>query len=196
MKKHFALAVLLAAASFAASAGELSYSYIEGGYANVEIDTGDALAGDVDFDGFQIRGSAAVSESFYLHGGYGNVTNDEAGVDIDFSEIQIGVGYRHGLSDRADLITELSYIKQEIDFDGFGSVDADGGRISVGVRGLMADNFEGYVKGSYTDGGDFDGEFSGVVGAQFKFNQTWGLVGEVEAGEDLTKLMVGVRASF
>ena len=196
MKKHFALAMLLAAAPFAASAGELNYNYIEGGYATVEIDTGDAFVGEVDFDGFQIRGSAAVSESFYLHGGYGNVTNDEAGVDIDFSEIQIGLGYRHGLSDRADLITEVSYLTQEIDVDGLGSEDADGGRVSVGVRGLLADNFEGYVKGSYTDGGDFDGDFSGLVGAQFKFNQTWGLVGEAEAGDDVTKLMVGVRASF
>ena len=34
MKKQLALALLLAAAPFAASAGELSYTYVEGGYAN------------------------------------------------------------------------------------------------------------------------------------------------------------------
>lgn len=196
MKKHLALAVALAIAPFAASADGLDYTYVEGGYANVEIDTGDAFAGDVEFDGFQIRGSAAVSESFYLLGGYGNVSNDEFGGDIDFSELQFGLGYRHGLSERADLVTEVSYLRQEIEADGFGSDDAAGGRVSVGLRGLLADNFEGYVKGSYTDGGDFDGDFSGTVGAQFRFTPVWGVVGEIEAGDDVTKALVGVRASF
>lgn len=196
MKKHLALAVALAIAPFAASADGLDYTYVEGGYANVEIDTGDAFAGDVEFDGVQIRGSAAVSESFYLLGGYGSVSNDDAGVDVDFSELQFGLGYRHGLSERADLVTEVSYLRQEIEADGFGSDDAAGGRVSVGLRGLLADNFEGYVKGSYTDGGDFDGDFSGTVGAQFRFTPLWGVVGEIEAGDDVTKALVGVRASF
>ena len=196
MKKHLALAVALAIAPFAASADGLDYTYVEGGYANVEIDTGDALVGDLDFDGVQIRGSAAISESFYLLGGYGNVSNDDYSMDVDFSELQFGLGYRHGLSDRADLVTEVSYLRQEIDFDGFGSEDASGGRVSVGVRGLLADNFEGYVKGSYTDGGDFDGDFSGTIGAQFKFTPVWGVVGEIEAGDDVSKSLVGVRASF
>lgn len=196
MKKHLALAVALAIAPFAASADGLDYTYVEGGYANVEIDTGDAFAGDVEFDGVQIRGSAAVSESFYLLGGYGSVSNDDAGVDVDFSELQFGLGYRHGLSERADLVTEVSYLRQEIEADGFGSDDAAGGRVSVGLRGLLADNFEGYVKGSYTDGGDFDGDFSGTVGAQFRFTPVWGVVGEIEAGDDVTKALVGVRASF
>ncbi|WP_119716934.1 outer membrane beta-barrel protein [Cognatilysobacter tabacisoli] len=195
MKKHLALAVALAIAPFAASADGLDYTYIEGGYANVEIDTGDAFAGDVEFDGVQIRGSAAISESFYLLGGYGNVTNDDFGADIDFNELQFGLGYRHGLSERADLVTEVSYLRQEVDFPG-GSEDTSGGRVSVGVRGLLADNFEGYVKGSYTDGGDFDGDFSGTIGAQFKFTPVWGVVGEIEAGDDVTKYLVGVRASF
>lgn len=196
MKKHLALAVALAIAPFAASADGLDYTYVEGGYANVEIDTGDALVGDLDFDGVQIRGSAAISESFYLLGGYGSVSNDDYSMDVDFTELQFGLGYRHGLSDRADLITEVSYLRQEIDFDGFGSEDASGGRVSVGLRGLLADNFEGYVKGSYTDGGDFDGDFSGTLGAQFKFTPTWGVVGEIEAGDDVSKTLVGVRASF
>lgn len=196
MKKHLALAVALAIAPFAASADGLDYTYVEGGYANVEIDTGDALVGDLDFDGVQIRGSAAISESFYLLGGYGSVSNDDYSMDVDFTELQFGLGYRHGLSDRADLITEVSYLRQEIDFDGFGSEDASGGRVSVGLRGLLADNFEGYVKGSYTDGGDFDGDFSGTIGAQFKFTPVWGVVGEIEAGDDVSKTLVGVRASF
>lgn len=193
MKKQLALALALAVAPFAASAGELSYSYIEGGYARVDLEA-DAI-GDVDFDGFQLRGSAAVSDSIYLFGGYGSVTNDDFGTDIDFSELQLGAGFRHGLSDRADFIGELGYVRQEVEAMGE-SADGAGGRVSAGFRGAFSEHFEGLIKASYTDGGDFEGDFSVTAGAQVKFNPTWGLVGEIEAGEDVTKYMVGVRASF
>lgn len=188
MKKYLALALALAVAPFAASAGELNYTYVEGAFARVDIDDLD------DGDGYQLRGSAAIAENVYLYGGYGSV--DANNYDADFSETQLGVGYRHALSERADFIAELGYIGQELDITGLGSASADGGRVSAGFRGLMADNFEAWVKGGYTDGGDFDGDFSGTVGAQLTFNRTWGLVGEIEAGQDITKYMVGVRASF
>ena len=192
MKKSLVLAALLAAAPFAATAGELSYNYVELGYANVDVDVEGT---DIDFDGFQLRGSAAVAENIYLFGGYGSVTNDEFGADIDFDELQLGVGFRHALSPRADFIGELGYIAQEVSTQGF-SEDSNGARLSGGFRGLLADNFEGLVKASYTDGGEFDGDFSFTAGAQFKFTQTWGVVGELEAGDDVTKYLVGVRASF
>jgi hypothetical protein len=195
MKKLLVLALALAAAPLAAQADEISYTYVESGYAAVDLDL--AFDGpELDFDGFQLRGSAAISDSLYVHGGYGSVTNDDAGFDLDFNVAQLGLGYRFGLSDRADLVGELGYIRQEFDAGSNGSVKADGGRVSVGVRALLADNFEGWAKGSYTDGGDFEGDFSGTVGALVKFNPTWGLVGEIEAGEDLTKYLIGVRASF
>ena len=46
------------------------------------------------------------------------------------------------------------------------------------------------------DGSDYDGEFSGTLGAQFVINETWGIVGEVEAGDVTSQYMLGVRASF
>lgn len=196
MKKHLALALALAlAAPVAASANELSYTYVEGGYAQVTLDGEDLGAGDIDFDGFQLRGSAAMTDNVYAFGGYGSVTNDDFGADIDVNEVQLGAGFRHGLSERADFIAELGYVRQEVEALGE-SFDATGGRLSAGFRGLLSDHFEGLVKASYNDGGDFEGDFSFTAGAQVKFNPTWGLVGEIEAGEDLTKYLVGVRASF
>ena len=78
--------------------------------------------------------------------------------------------------------------------NGFG--DADGYRASVGIRGSFSDSFEGLLKANYTDGSDFDGDFSGTIGAQYKFTQTWGLVGEVEFADNAETYTVGVRASF
>lgn len=190
MKKSLVLAALLAAAPFAATAGELNYNYVELGYANVDVD-----GVDLDFDGFQLRGSVDVAENVYLFGGYGSATNDDFGIDIDFNELQLGAGYRHGLSDRTDFIAELGYVSQEVEAEGE-SYDVDAGRLSAGFRGLLTDNLEGLVKASYTDGNQNDGDFSFTAGAQFKFTQTWGVVGELEAGDDVTKYLVGVRASF
>ena len=207
MKKQLALAITLAAASFGTIAGELSYSNLEAGVGRIELESDDAYgADDVVLDGYFLHGSVALDDSFYLVGGY-ETGNDNVfvdffgGFDTELTQTQAGVGYHRALSDRADLVTELSYLNQEVEvsFDGFGvsqSENVDGYRASLGFRGLLADNFEGLVKANYTDGSDFDGEFSGTVGAQLKFNPTWGLVGEVELGDDAQKYLVGVRASF
>lgn len=201
MKRLVLAAALAATSSFAVQASELlNYNYIEGGYARTNIDV-DGV-GDADFDGFQIRGSAAVGESVYLFGGYGSTRNDDAGIDVDFDEFQGGVGYRVPVGQMAaDFLAEVAYLRQEIDADDVASGSASGGRVSVGFRGAMSQRFEGYAKASYNNGGDFDGSFSGLVGMQFKFAETWGIVGEIEAGElgdgvDVTKYLIGVRASF
>lgn len=206
MKKQIALAIALAAASFGTFAGELSYSNVEAGVGRVEIENDDAFGAD-DFvlDGYFIRGSVSLNDSFYLFGGYetgsDEVSTIVGGFDIDVAQTQAGIGYHHALSDRADLLTEISYLNEEVDvsYAPLGVSDSenvDGYRASLGFRGQLADNFEGLVKANYTDGSDFDGEFSGTVGAQLKFNPTWGLVGEVELGEDTQKYLIGVRAGF
>lgn len=197
MKKQLLLALALAAAPFAASANDLSYTYVEGSLARMNLDL-DGF-GDVDFDGGQLRGSVKVADALYLFGGYGRVRNDDAGIDIDFNESQFGLGFRAPVGAGADFIAEIGLVRQEI--KAVGERDhADGGRLSLGFRGQSGGTLEGWVKGSYNDGGDFDGDFSATLGAQLKFNPTWGLVAEIEHGDlgdlELTRYSVGVRASF
>ena len=60
----------------------------------------------------------------------------------------------------------------------------------------MAENFEGLVKLNYLDGNNTDGDFTGTLGAQFKFSDTWGVTGEVEFADGGQTYLVGVRASF
>ena len=66
MKKSLVLAALLAAAPFAATAGELSYNYVELGYANVDVDVEGT---DIDFDGFQLVGGIPVALALLLEAG-------------------------------------------------------------------------------------------------------------------------------
>jgi len=192
MKRSLLALALAAALPVSAQAAELSYNFIELDYAKLNIDGAGA---DFDPDGFGLKGSFALGEKFYGFGSYLRGSEEVSGVDFDIDQTQLGLGYRHGISDTADFIAELSWMNVSAEVDGF-DADANGGRVSAGFRGVMAENFEGYAKANYTDGGDFDGEFSGTLGAQVKFNPTWGITGEAEFGSDTSIYMLGLRASF
>lgn len=180
MKRSLLALALAAVLPLSAQASDLSYTYIEGNYVNV----------DSDADGFGVRGSIAFGASdFYGFGNYANVEVDDTNFDIDMSEF--GVGYHHAVSDKADLLAEVAYVNIDTDFG-----DGDGYRASVGLRGSLSERFEGLVKANYLDGSDVDGDFSGTVGGQYKFNPTWGLTGEVEFADGGQTYLAGVRASF
>lgn len=197
MKKQLAAALLLACVPFAASARDSlgSFSYIEAGVQRISVDFDIPGSDTLDFDGAGIRGSIELTDSLYLYGGYAWARNDDFATDIDARQAQGGIGYRHTVFDNADLIAELGFQHTELAADGFEN-NLDAARLSVGLRGALANNFEGYVKASYVDGSDYDGEFSGTLGAQFVINETWGIVGEIEAGELTSQYSLGVRASF
>lgn len=204
--KHIAMLALAFAlilpavvhAEDAAHAEGLSYSYIEGGYARVDFDAGSG--GDIQFDGHFLRGSVELGEFFYLFGGLLSAGNNDFGADLDFDQRQVGLGYRLGLSDHVDLLSEISYLDETVETPGHAPEEADGYRASVGVRGLISDRLEGFVKANYTrlqaHGHDAHASFGGTVAAEFLLNHTWRLVGEVAAGEGVTEYGVGVRASF
>lgn len=146
--------------------------FVEAGYVRADIV-------DESGDGFFAKGSVAFGESFYGHASYQEATNDDLGFDVSLNETVLGVGYRHAMGTNVDLIAEASYVNlgAEIDVDGFGSDSSDGYRAAVGVRGMMTPQFEGTLKGYYTEISDLDdGEFGLQVGAVFHINQTWGIV--------------------
>lgn len=206
MKTSTVLAALLAAAPFAASAGEgLSYTYVEGGYAKVHVD--DSFLGDPEGDGGYLRGSFAINPSFNVFGSFARVGDDYRltdGInsyrfDVDLTQLELGIGYHMPMGERLDFIAELAYQRLEVETDlsgfGSGSDDIKGGRAAIGVRGGN-ERLEGWLKAGYLDGGDYEGDFVGTLGGQVRFNRTWGLVGEVEIIDDLTHYKAGVRASF
>jgi hypothetical protein len=182
MKRTLFALALAAALPMSAQAAERSYSYVELDYVNVEIDLGSSLNANI--DGAALRGSVEFADSgFYGFGSYADVE--------DLTQTDLGLGYAHNLSDNLDLVAELAWRNTDI-----GSIDADDTRVSVGLRGNLADNFEGTIKANYVDGDAYDGEFGGTIGGQFKFNDTWGITGEAEFVNDVTIYSVGVRASF
>lgn len=186
MKKTALAFALAAALPFAAQAAEgVSYSYVEGGYAATELDDS-----NIDADGWAVNGSAAVAPNFHVFGGFSKQEIDDT--NIDFDQWRVGVGYNHELNPKLDLLTRVAYEN----FDAGGGLDFDGYSVEAGVRGAFTSNFEGYALAGYEDYEDFDGDFYGKLGAQVKFNPTWGLTGEVKIADDDTQWFVGPRISF
>ncbi|UNK48149.1 outer membrane beta-barrel protein [Lysobacter sp. S4-A87] len=204
MKRSLLAALtLLAAAPLAASAAEgVSYTYVEAGYAATSADNS-----SLDSDGWAINGSAAIAPNFHIFGGYSGQKTDDFntvlgrvdGIDVD--QWNVGIGYNHELNSQVDLLTRVGYQKAETDGYSvgglnFGGNDADGWNVEAGVRAALTPNIEGYALAGYEDYERVDGEFYGRLGAQVKFNQTWGVNGEVKFVDGYTSYFVGPRISF
>lgn len=188
MKRSLIALTLLAALPFAASAAEgLSYNYVEGGYSATEIEDGG------DADGWAINGSGAISENFHVFGGYN--AQEAKDFDVDLDNWRLGLGYNRPIATNTDVLARIAYEKYELDAFGFED-DTDGYSAEVGVRSALAPNFEGYALAGYEDGQEFDGDFYGRVGAQLKFNQNWGINGDVKFADGDAQWFVGPRLSF
>lgn len=181
--KRTLLALALIATPFAAvNASELSYNYVEAGYTRI-------TGAGTKIDGWGTHGSVALGSSFHLYGGYNNY--DVRGVSGSMDNWKVGVGYNHSLNNAADLIARVGFEKFEL-----GNVDAEAWHTEVGVRGAMSPNFEGYVLAGYEKEKNVSGDFYGRVGAQYKFNQTWGINADVKFIDGDTQYFIGPRLSF
>jgi Ax21 family sulfation-dependent quorum factor len=188
MKRALLTLSLLAAVPFAASAAEnangLNYNYVEGGYAATNTDSGDA-------DGWGANASVALSPNWSIFGGYSNQEIDHTSVDFD--QWRLGVGYNYQLGgSNTDLVARAAYEK----FDAGSGANVDGYSAEVGVRSALSPHFEGYAMAGYENGDQYDGDFYGRVGAQVKFNQNWGINGDVKFADGDTQYFVGPRFSW
>ncbi|NQD37183.1 hypothetical protein HPT27_09105 [Permianibacter sp. IMCC34836] len=197
--KQLCLALVVAALlPLLARADDLSYSYIQAGYASSELD-------DLTFDGASVQGSVAFGTSnFYA------VVNHESGSDGDFDMTQTsaGVGYHFDLSANADVFTELAYIANEVEYTGSSGYTSDdnGYRVTAGLRGMFSSSFEAILAVHYTDVNDFGSGYGGTLGAVIHFSPRWSLYGSYtsatrddvfdDGNMDLKTTAAGVRFSF
>lgn len=182
MKRSLLILALAAAIPFSAQAADLSYNYVEADYLNQEHGTdGWGLRGAYDFGG----------TGWYGLAGYSRLNIDAFGGNDNVDSYELGGGYHYGLTGRTDLIGELAYQRSDV-----GPFNVSGWRGSMGVRSALSDKLEGFVKANYYDGHDYDGDFTGTLGAQYKFTKTWGATVEGEFGNGNKNYLLGARASF
>lgn len=184
MKKTL-LTLLIALLAFAlpmsVMASEKSYTFVEGGYVNV----------DSDADGAYMRGNYQFGESgFYLTGKIAHLEVDNTNFDVN--DYELGLGYHYTLSDRFDFIGEATRARIDTNFG-----DANGYRASIGTRFDLTEKFEGLAQLNHYNGQDFTSDNTGTVTARYKFTPLWGVNSGVEFDNHNNQVYtLGVSASF
>ncbi|MEG0184814.1 MAG: hypothetical protein RR704_15330 [Stenotrophomonas sp.] len=207
MRKILIAAALLAAAPFSASADALSYTYVEGGWTQVQ--TNDDVFNDPKLDGGYIRGSVALAEQVHVFGGWTQTSKtlrySDGSIKFELNQPELGIGYHMPWSDRVDFTADIAWVRQNAEVtvkiddmgNGKGKDHTNLVRGTMGVRGKPSRMTEAWIKAGYMDGGnEFKGTWVGTLGGQINFTRTWGLVGEISGYRDVTQYSAGVRASF
>ncbi|NKI35995.1 hypothetical protein HFP89_12565 [Wenzhouxiangella sp. XN79A] len=176
-------AVMTAPLSTAHARDGMSWSWIEGGVSWFDPDDLDSQ------DGFNLRGSAALGDRFYLQGG---LDRWDFGSD-ELHYYKAGIGFHSALSESVSTFVELSYAGIEL-----AGTDQDGGRLDFGVRAAPGNGpieFRGYV-GAQADGFE-DPEFIGGADLLFRIGDLFGISVGAETFEfDATIYRANLRLSF
>ncbi|MGH8129612.1 MAG: outer membrane beta-barrel protein [Steroidobacteraceae bacterium] len=184
--KAMVASLLLAALPLAAQAEGMSYSYIDLGYVETDIDNGPTA------DGFGVRGSVGFAENYFVFAEY--TDQDLRGVDIE--QFAVGLGGHLGLSETLDLVGRFGYLDAEVSAGG-ASASADGYLVSAGLRGQVAEDFEleGHV--IHRDLGNQGGDDTALsIGGRYFFTGQFALGLEYETSDDADTIFVGGRLSF
>lgn len=177
--------LMLAAASVATQAQDMSYSYVDVGY--VESDVDDAPSAD----GFGVRGSAAFAENWFVFGEYSS--QDLGPAEID--QFAVGFGGRYGLTQEMDLVGRVGYVDGEASAGPF-TIDVDGYLLSVGLRGQIGEGFELEGRIDHVDLGDDGDDTSIAIAGRYFFTEMFAIGAELSSSDDVDTIFAGVRFSF
>ena len=200
MKKSLLALALIAAAPFAASAADgLGYNYAQAGYAKTDG------RGNANADGWNAEGSIAIAPNWHVFAGTQQLNIDRT--DIDVQEWKLGAGYNRAIAANTDFVARVAYQKLTSDDLYVGPLkvangaDLDGYSVEAGVRSALASKLEGYAMAGYEKYGRQNGFAGnegayGRLGAQFKFNPNWGVVGDVKFADGDAVWSVGPRITW
>ncbi|HVK99826.1 MAG TPA: outer membrane beta-barrel protein [Dongiaceae bacterium] len=187
MKKTLlASALLLLTAP--AMAANFNYTYVEGGYG--EVDSGD----DVDGDALFLGGSVDIQQGFGLIGSFYTIDFDE---EADGTIFTVGAQFHTPISNQADFVGSVQLINAEVDFDdcyGDCSEDDTGLLLRGGVRFAIQQNLhlEGDI--SYIDNDFWDDDELGLkAGLRFFINRQFSLAGGFASDQELDGLFISGR---
>ena len=119
-----------------------AWDFVEAGYQVADVDDVDVF----EPSGFDIEGSMLVGENFFVNGGYRNLDDEEMGVELELSQLSLGVGYRYGMTKSTDVFATVSFenLDAEVNFEGenFFAGDENGFGVAIGVRSMVIDQLE------------------------------------------------------
>lgn len=183
MKLSLIALTLAAALPLSAMAADgVKYNYVEGGYAKLNTDGGDA-------DGWALKGSGAIAPSFHVFGSYGQKDIDHT--NITLKEGNVGIGYNRAIAQNTDFVSKVAYEGAKA-----GRYDQNGYSIEAGLNSRLSPRFSGQAAVGYQDGKDVDGEVYGKLGGQIHMTQNWSVSGDVKFADGAQSYFIGPRYTF
>ena len=193
MKKFLMIVALVAAP---AALAEPSYNYFDVSYqAGGEMDFCTVFLPPctIDADGFALKGSFVVNDSWFVEFDYNAVGTDPTGIDV--TDYALLAGWHNEM-----FFAKFGYASGEVDLIGFGTFDDSGLTFDVGLRNMVTDTFELNAHVGYSDLGDFDTFTNFGFGGVFMFTDSMGLSFnyDIRAGDDVdfTTYGLGLRVTF
>ncbi len=218
-----AIAIPLALPATAFAAADLSYTYFEANYINLDIDDfndDDGLAEDFDDgNGWGLRASIAFTPMFFGFATYSETDSDVSftsdgttffSSSQDVARLDVGLGLNKqlniGLLKDPDLVVRAAYVDIDVgNLDIGGSSDpaiddlnddgSDGWYTDAALRSQILPQLEVSAGLRYTDVQESN-ELSFIGNAMFEFTPNWGVNLTVDAGDDIRTYALGVRYSF
>lgn len=182
-----------ALAGFAgAQASDLSYTYAEGGFAQVDIDSID------EGDGYFVGGSLGFGTNWLAFVEFDTAKFDEGVMDADVDEFTLGFGAHFPMTEKVDFIGRLAYVDQSVDVNtpfGGGSADENGFMLSAGLRGRALGRLDLQGALEYVDVGDGDDTGLALRGL-YEFTNMFSLGARMGYSDDVTEYGVFARFSF
>jgi hypothetical protein len=190
-------------AQSALAAKGFSYNYVEGGYRNIDADSGDA-------EGVEAGFSFGALKYMRILGNYSRLfiddLDDASSVDLDVDEFKIGFGGHYPILDKVDLVLDAVYVDQEItgkarlngnSFKSRVSQDEEGYEATFSARIQALKKLEMTPHVTYEDVGS-DSETGFGLGLVYNFHKKFSLriKGTHFSDDSETDLFLGIRVDL
>ena len=185
-------ALMAVAGMTTAHAGDLSYTYAEGGFGRVDLDNIDTG------DSYFLGGSLAFGTNWLGFAEYSKSDFSQAGVDANVDQFQIGFGGHFPMTDAVDFVGKLAYVDESVDVNtpfGNGTADDSGYMLSAGVRTQVLEKLDLTGAVEYVDFGDSDDTGLSLRGL-YEFTDMFSLGARVGYSDDASAYGVFARFSF
>jgi hypothetical protein len=200
MKKILSLLLVLPAVFLSSAAqaqqtqSQLSYDYLELGYASVKVTTESGAKFTV--TGFGGGLSKSFSQNIYGTLTYSSTKKDDWNYggdvyDIKINQASASLGARMPLSPNTDLFGEVGVLRSTVKFTGAPDESITDYPVTFGVRSAVSESVETLVSANV-----IDGDWTGKFGLIYKINKQLGVGLFYGVGDDVTSVTGGLRLYF
>ncbi|HEX5792596.1 MAG TPA: hypothetical protein VFY01_04930, partial [Rheinheimera sp.] len=179
---------------------DISWTYVSAGYAKATLKN---IAGnDVDMNGYQLKGSYLLSDNWYMHASYYDVSGDlplladAAEQEFEASEWQAGLGLRQSVSANIDSFFEAAYVRSDVGVVGFDNDTLNGFVAGAGFRYLIISELELAAALRYSDSSDTDSSTYGDVTLRYRITPMFDLYVNYQFDSDASLLGTGITLNF